>query len=534
MHSDMPNITTTTSQVEVIAFLSDPHKHSQANTIQRIDTHAAMVFLIGPLACKIKRAVAYPFLDFSTLEKRRLACAHEIKVNQANAPQIYIGAVAITRQRDNQLEIDGSGEVVEWAVLMNRFDENLTLDKVVENGPISDELANRLACEMVRIQAQAPLRPATPWIADLARYINDNSKAFARHADIFPTAQAAGLEKASLIACQQIKPLLERRGSAGHVRLCHGDAHLGNIVLIDGQPVFFDAIEFSDVIATADVLYDLAFLLMDLWHRGHAHESNVVFNRYLSECRAKDPQAKSPQAKDPDASDHYQGLAALPFFLMMRAAIRAKVTIARREFCPKDQHTDISAQAQAYFVTACDFLNDTPPRLVAVGGLSGSGKSTVAAHIAASIGRAPGAVVLRSDVMRKQLFGLCETQSLPQEGYCEATSQIVYEQLYETAAEILATGHSVIVDAVFARETERDMIAQIAQSADVAFQGVWLEAPQEVLIERVSTRQNDASDADETVVRKQTSFDLGAIVWARINAASQPDDVVAKVKSILE
>ncbi len=522
MNTDPVKAAANTIQAEVIAFLGDPQTHSRkgiaVDSVQRINTHAAIVFLAGQFAYKIKRAVAYPFLDYSTLEKRRLVCEHEIEVNQANAPQIYIGVVAITRQADHSLKIDGAGEVVEWAVLMKRFDENQTLDKIVESGPLSDTLANSLACAMVRAHARAPLRQAGPWIAALRKYINHNSEDFTRHPDMFPIQPVSRLTEASIAAYQQIKPLLETRGAAGHVRLCHGDAHLGNIVRINDQPIFFDAIEFNDIIATGDVLYDLAFLLMDLWHRGHRHEANLVFNRYLIECRS---------------DDHYQGLAALPFFMMMRSAIRARVTTSRRKFCPDHQQASLIEQAAGYFSTACDFLNNEPPKLVAVGGLSGSGKSTIAASIAAKIGRAPGAVVLRSDVIRKKLFGVAETENLPQSAYTSTVSQTVYERMYELSSQVLKSGHSVIVDAVFDRERERDAIADVGRLAGIALEGIWLDAPEKILVARVSARKNDASDADEGVVRKQMAFDPGTITWRKINATGKLADVLKRVENTL-
>lgn len=503
------------SQAAVIDFLADPDNYPDAGSVERIDTHAAIVFLAGSSAYKIKRAVTYPFLDFSTLEKRRRACLHEIEVNQANAPQVYERAVPVTREADGRLKIDGSGEIVEWAVRMARFDETRTLDLIIEAGPLPDALIDALAHEMVRAHARAPIRDAGPWIADLRRYVDQNAEAFARHPDLFPADRATELAEASVAAYAGIRALLESRGAAGHVRLCHGDAHLGNIALIGGQPVLFDAIEFDDVIATADVLYDLAFLLMDLWERGHVDEANRTFNRYLVESRC---------------SDHYDGLPALPFFLMMRAAIRAKVTASRRKFSAGQDRRTVTSQAEAYFSAACAFLDDKAPRLVAVGGLSGSGKSTIAARIAARVGRAPGAVVLRSDVMRKHLFGVAETDRLPPQAYSADASRTVYRELCETAARILKTGHAVIADAVFARAGQRDAIADIGRASGVPLTGLWLDAPTDTLKARVGTRISDASDADSAVVERQAAFDLGDMPWRRVDASGTPEQVLAQLK----
>ncbi|MCP4183002.1 MAG: AAA family ATPase [Hyphomicrobiales bacterium] len=507
------------SQTDVIEFLADADNYPGVDIVQRIDTHAAVVFLAGSRAYKIKRQVVYPFLDFSTLEKRRLVCENEIKVNQDNAPQIYNKVIPITVETDGSLKIDGTGKVVEWAVRMVRFDENLTLDRVIENGPFPDELIDALALEMVGAHGRAPLREAGSWIADLRRYLDQNGEAFARHVDLFSIDQAEWLNKASIDAYDNIKPLLEARGCAGLVCLCHGDAHLGNIVLIDGKPVLFDALEFDDVIATADVLYDLSFLLMDLWEHGHIYEANRIFNRYLVEAR-------NP--------DHYQGLATLPFFLMLRAAIRAKVSASRLEFCASEERSAITADAKAYFIAAGKFMNETRPRLFVLGGLSGSGKTTVAARIAAKIGRAPGAVILRSDVMRKELFGVDEKQRLPSKAYSASAHEMVYDHLYKVAGQILKAGQSVIVDAVFALEYERIAIEKTGRILGIEFTGLWLDAPIEILIDRVEKRLNDASDANREVVKKQQKLDIGDMSWHQIDASGRLRQSLDQVLNFVE
>lgn len=181
-------------------------------------------------------------------------------------------------------------------------------------------------------------------------------------------------------------------------------------------------------------------------------------------------------------SDHFDELAALPFFLMLRAAIRAKVTAARLAFCPKHERHLLASQAKSYFAAARAFLRDDTPKLVAVGGLSGSGKSTVAAQIAAIIGRAPGTVILRSDIIRKNIFYVSELDPLAQRAYSASASQIVYERVQDAATQILKTGHSIIAEAVFSLESERIAIEKIAEDIGFQFVGLWLDAPEEVLI----------------------------------------------------
>src|ERR1700733_8416956 len=377
------------AQEETLAFLADAATYGgKGDKVRRIDTHAATVFLAGDRALKIKRAVRFPFLDYSTLAKRKAACAAEIEVNRRLAPRLYRGVVAITRANNGRLAIGGDGEAVEWAVDMVRFDENRTLDHMANE--INDDLADALGRAVAAAHDKAPIVDAEPWIKALGSYIDEHVEAFAEHRDIFRAAQADALAEKSRANYRRIGPLLRARGGRGLVRRIHGDLHLGNIVLIDGEPVLFDAIEFSDIIGSGDVLYDLAFLLMDLFERQLPQAANIVLNRYLNETH---------RDEDLDA------LTALPFLLSMRAAIRAKVTAARLERAAAVERDKIATSARAYFHFALRAIAPPPPKLIAVGGLSGTGKTRLARALAANIEPVPGAVIVRSDVERKNLFG---------------------------------------------------------------------------------------------------------------------------------
>ena len=293
------------------------------------------------------------------------------------------------------------------------------------------------------------------------------------------------------------------RERAGRVARCHGDLHLGNIVLLDGAPVLFDAIEFDPKIATGDVLYDLAFLLMDLIERGLTPAANIVLNRYLNETR---------RAEDLDA------LAALPLFLSLRAAIRAKVTAER--WAQGGEHARVEQSARDYFALAGRLLAPPPPTLLAVGGLSGTGKSLLARALAAEILPEPGAVVLRSDVERKVLFGLAEADRLPETAYAGDVTTQVYALLADRARRVTGAGHSAIVDAVYADPGERAAIAQSAPAG--AFHGLFLTADLSVRLSRVGARRGDASDADAAVARRQEHYDLGGMQWTLVEASGSP------------
>jgi uncharacterized protein len=524
------------SQEPVLAFLADPATHDGA-AVKRIDTHAAAVFLAGARAFKVKRAVRFPFLDYSTLDKRKQACEAELRINRPLAAEIYRRVLPITREPGGQLELDGAGTPVEWAVEMRRFDENATLDHLAQAGKIDAGLADALGSAVAGAQqvaqnkagqdktaqdkaaqnTAAAVEPAR-WIKALADYIEEHVAAFGERPDLFPAAEVDALARASRAAHARIHPLLSERGQRGLIRRIHGDLHLGNVVLLDGRPVLFDAIEFSALIASGDLLYDLAFLLMDLTERGLKPAANIVLNRYLIETK---------RAEDLDA------LAALPLFLSMRAAIRAKVSAARLAHVVSEDRPAIEMSARKYFDFARRFIEPAPPVMMAVGGLSGTGKSVLARALAADLEPAPGAVVLRSDIERKALFGKDEGERLPEDAYTEAVTARVFATLADKARRALAAGHSAIVDAVFSKPQERMLMEQSAAVLGVPFNGLFLHADLGTRIARVGMRGRDASDADAAVARQQESYDLGRLEWTRIDASGTPDETLARARAAL-
>jgi predicted kinase len=306
--------------------------------------------------------------------------------------------------------------------------------------------------------------------------------------------------------------LLRSRGLGGYVRHCHGDLHLRNIVEIDGKPILFDAIEFDDSLATIDVLYDLAFLLMDLGKRDLTVHANAVLNAYLDH---------------EGSTANLIGLVALPPFLATRAAIRAKVELLRAKTGAAEKAEATRRGARTYFDLAGSFLAPILPRLIGIGGLSGSGKSAISRAIGPYIGAFPGAVHIRSDVERKRFFGIAPTESLPQSAYAPGVSEEVYAICRKRALMALAGGHSVIVDAVHARQEEREALSTLAAKAGVPFTGLWLEAPSEVMRERVATRTRDVSDATPQVVNAQLSYEIGSQNFEMIDASLPFEQVVA-------
>lgn len=501
-------------QEAVFAFLSDPATFGGA-PVRRIDTHAASVFLAGERALKVKRAVKFPFLDYSTLNRRKAACEAEIAVNRPFAPVIYLRSVAIVRAKNGSLAIGGEGEPVEWAVEMRRFDENATLDRLAARGAIDDAMADRLGRMVARAHASAPAFDTDTWLGAFSGFLHQNDEALGDMPELFAPAEASALGKTSRAAFARLQPLLRRRGEAGFIRRCHGDLHLGNIALIDGEPVLFDAIEFDASVAAGDVLYDLCFLLADLLERALPQQANVVFNRYLTES---------------NEVAHLDALSALPLFLSMRASIRAKVTAARGAGSPNPAN---GSEAQGYFRFACAAMRPPPARLVAIGGLSGTGKSLLARALAPCVGAMPGAVLLRSDVERKRLHGARETERLPPSAYTQDATAKVYATLCDKASRVLAAGHSALVDAVFADARERAAIESVAQASGADFAGLFLTADLDTRLRRVGMRANDPSDADAAVARRQEAYDLGGLGWKTIDASGSPDRTLFSARTVL-
>jgi uncharacterized protein len=504
------------SQEAVFRFLADPKTHRLSEPVERVDTANAVVFLAGPDVYKVKRVVKFPFMDLSTLDKRREACEAEIAVNQPSAPDIYLSALPITRQA-RSFALGGDGEVVEWAVHMRRFDENATLDRVADREGVSDAIIDKLALAIRRSHARAPLRDAGRAAHALETYIEQNDAAFAQWPDLFDMPTARKLTIDSRLAFAIVRPVLLKRGEAGFVRRCHGDLHLRNIVLIDGEPTLFDAVEFSDEIASGDVLYDLTFLLMDLEERGLRASANRLFNRYFA----------------PEPPEALTGLLALPLFLSLRASIRAKVEAARAERLEGEKRDEALALARRYFDRAVQFLAYVQPRLVAIGGLSGVGKSALSRALSPEIGRSPGALWLRSDLERKVMFGVEETVHLPASAYTRDVTRDVYQRLNNKARIALRAGQTVLLDATFAGAEERSASARVAAEVGVGFAGLFLEAPLEKRLERIAARGVDASDADAAVARRQTADPVRQKGWAALPASGTLSDTMSVARSRL-
>lgn len=495
-------------------WLMAPGPHGRARP-RRINTHTAAIFLRGDRALKLRRPVNYGWLDYSTRARRLAAARREAASNDRTAPGLCLGVFGILGDGEGfrlvrETDLPDRAEPV---TVMRRFPDEALFDRMATDGRLTAALMHQTGRVIAAMHREALPRPGTGDLPGLARGHDPQLRGLGR-------LLGPGVEQllaAMAEAHRRLRPALERR----RARRCHGDLHLGNIVLWRGAPAPFDAIDFNDAFTDIDPLFDLAFLLMDLDHRGHAELGPSVIGAW-AEAMAGAPGA--------DVETAYGGFALLPLYKGVRAAIRAKVGALSAEAtgaAPAGEggRPDFRlAEAGAYLDLALGCLAAQPaPRLVALGGLSGTGKSTIARAIAART----GALVLRSDGTRKGLHGVPETERLAPGAYSRAAGERVYGELLVRVALVLGAGHPVIVDAAHLRPEERGAVEAIACRLGVPFNGIWLDAPPADLRARVAARRDDVSDADAAVVTIQLGRDPGPIAWTRIAACGPVGETVA-------
>ena len=473
-------------EAEIVAWLT-------ARSERAIETACARVFLAGDTAWKLKRNLDLGYVDFSTREQRKWALDRELAFNRTAAPDIYRAVRAITREADGTLAWDGAGEALDYALEMRRFDEGAVL--AADPGAMDGDLAEALGRTIAGFHLAAPLRPqgglsAMRWtVASNARLLSALKHDLgAERVDSLLALTDAELARRA--------PLLAARDEAGFARRCHGDLHLANILVEDGRPVLFDCIEFNDLLSDLDVQYDLAFLLMDLDFRGRRDAAVRAHSAYLD------------QAARGFGSQLWEGLAALPLMLAVRAAVRAHVSL----------HGGEVELSRAYVDAAIAHLSPPAPLLAAVGGFSGTGKTSFARAVAPALGPSPGAVVLRTDEARKRLAGVGPVDRLPPETYTAEFYARVYDEVFAVAGALLKAGRAVVLDATFTEPGLRARAQRLAAACGAPFRGAWLHAPAEVLEARVAARTGDASDATVAVLYEQVGRLKETPSWPRVDA----------------
>ena len=444
-----------------------------------VETHISWVLLTGTYAYKIKKALKLPFLDFSTLERRRHFCQEELRLNHRSAPDLYLGVVDITGSSRTP-RINGHGPVIEYAVKMLQFSQQHRLDYVLAQGGLERRHLDQLAHDVARLHRQAAVAGVHTRFASPACLRSDtlqNFDALKGFSDPELDPELLGrLRGWSETSLAHLETTFQNRRRQGFIRECHGDLHLENLVLHEERVQAFDCIEFNDGFRWIDVISEIAFLIMDLDYRGRPDLGRFFLNAYLEQ------------------SGDYAGLALLRHYLVYRAMVRVKVALIRLQQTDlsMDQRTREHADLIGYLRLAGSYIRDpAPAALIISHGLSGSGKSWLAAELAVH----SGLIRIRSDVERKR----CIESAL----YSEAATRHTYRRLAELAEQVIAAGYSVIVDATFLRCDQRREFQDLAERLGVPFSILQCRAAPEILERRIRERQGDVSDATVGVLAGQ-------------------------------
>jgi aminoglycoside phosphotransferase family enzyme/predicted kinase len=452
--------------------------------VEVLETHISWVLLAGDFAYKIKKPVNLGFVDFSTLAARRRFCEEEIRLNRRTATALYLDVVPVS-QAPGGLAMGGDGPAIEYAVRMRRFPQEALLNAMARRGALTARHVDDLAAAMAEFHGGVAAQRGEGPFGSPAEVLDEASGNFTQLAQIDAGADTPAARE-SLRAWTHAEFALHEaafahRKFAGFVRECHGDLHLGNVALIDARPVAFDAIEFNEGFRWIDVMNEVAFPVMDLHHHQLPRLAHRLLDAYLS------------------ATGDYAGLRVLRFYAVYRAMVRAKVACIRaHQGGAAAAQREASARAYRGHLALAERLSrPAPAALVAMHGLSGSGKTTVSQRLLEAL----GAVRLRSDVERKRLHGLAaqaRTGSAPGGGlYTAADDRLTYERLAALADECLAAGWPVIVDATFLERRWRELFRDYARERAVPFVLLACAAPEETLRGRVAARERGAADASE-------------------------------------
>ena len=512
-------------QSALIAALSSPEafglKPSQKITVK--ETNISDVFLTGEKAYKLKRDVKYPYVDYSTPEKRLAACQKELEICNRFAPGLCFGVEEVVSDKKGRIFIrsacsDKNAEVIDYLLVMREFEESMLFDNMADRGDLDRfEMMDTAEKIFGLHQNAAVITTRNPVDIIRGRIYENNAMIRCFVPDIFDGEDVDALETAQLDALEKNRELLLKRQAEGKIRWCHGDLTLRNLAMWNGCVIPLNPIEFYDDLTQIDTLYDFAFLLVDMESKGQRRLASILFNHYMA------------------LSADWEGIPVLPLFLSCRAAVNAYV-FAQRSAEIKDKREAALMANKAYeqLVISRRFLDQPRPVLVACGGLSGSGKSRIARESAPFIGNPPGAVILRDDVLRKNLLNTGLEEHLDPSEYTPELENKVFDQLCDECRRMLGAGQSVVADALFHDVRQRRAIEEVAKEMNVDFQGLWVDAPLEIRIERVASRKRNPSDvktAEE--LRRQLDVDVGPVTWDKIDTSGDRMATLTRVRMIL-
>jgi aminoglycoside phosphotransferase family enzyme/predicted kinase len=477
----------------LLASLADPAAYPYpVAEVEVCQTHISAVFLAGPWAYKIKKPVDLGFLDFRTLERRRHFCEEEVRLNRRLAPSVYLGVVPVTRHGAG-LQFEGSGELVEWAVKMQRLPHTATLEQHLQRGDLEAGVVEALAHKLAAFHAQAEAGPHVAAFGRLAVVAQNARENFTQVAPLVGTTLSRAvyqrLQARTEDALARLGPLIESRAERGVPRDTHGDLHLDHVYLLTGQTpddlVIIDCIEFNERFRYADPVADTAFLVMDLAFHGRDDLARAFAASYFA------------------SSGDMEGQALLPFYMAYRAAVRGKVEgiESSEKEVPTGERSAALARARRHWLLALTQLEppDRKPTLLLVAGLPGSGKSTLAQGLADRAGFR----LIRSDLVRRELAGQAGQEWQPaafgQGLYTPEWTARTYRECLRRAEHGLFEGQRILIDASFREDSWRREILEAARRWRVPVLLLLCRTPPEVRRVRLESRRHDASTADWSI-----------------------------------
>ena len=467
-----------------------PHSVSQ---VTLVETHISWVLLTGQYVYKIKKPVLFTFVDFSTLEKRHWFCEEEVRLNRRLAPQLYLGMVPITGSPSNP-QMDGKGSPIEFAVKMKQFLPDQEFSQLLSIGKIDEYTVGQLADCIGLFHTRIEPAPENSSYGSPEMVWQSIEECFGEiPLVILSESIQQSVQQIKDWTRQEwirVKSVLEQRKSSGFIRECHGDLHLGNIALFEGQISVFDALEFEPRLRWIDVISEVAFLVMDLESQGRVDLAYVFLNRYL------------------EVTGDYAGMTVFRLYEVYRALVRAKVAGLRLAQVVErsGDWEKFHAEMIRYVELANRLISPASPFLIIMHGISGTGKTTISTEVVKTL----GAIRVRSDVERKRISGEKKEEEVREETsenlYAPDMTQATYARLLDIAGTMLRSGYSIVVDATFLRVSQRQLFFQLAQYRHVSFVILDVQAPEEVLIERLAMRAHqgvDASDATIAIMERQ-------------------------------
>jgi len=492
------------------------YPHAVTEPIRLMQTHVSYVLLTGEYAYKLKKPVNFGFLDYSTLEKRHHFCQEELRLNQRAAAPLYLEVCPITQQGDGY-HLQGKGVAVEYAVKMRQFPQAALLSHLFEQGDVSEDLLRRLAARVADFHQQAETSDYIRAFGAVSRVRQAIDENYEQTVDFIggpQTQQQFDQTKAYTDRFfAERADLFRQRQDQGWIRACHGDLHLGNICYWQDQLLLFDCIEFNEPFRFVDVMYDIAYIVMDLVLRGRPDLTGQFLSHYVEQ------------------TGDWEGLQVLPLYVSRQAYVRAKVTsfLLQDPSVPEADRQQASATAARYYRLAWSYVQPQTGAVYMMAGLSGAGKTTVAR----ALGRQLGAIHLRSDAVRKHLAGVPLQQRGGDDLYTPEMTQRTYERLLDLGFMLAQQGYRVILDAKYDRQGLRQPVIEQAQACNLPLQICHCTAPQTVLEARLQARQGDIADATVAVLTKQSMEPFTASEQAWVSTVDTTQELSAQVADIV-